>query len=132
MNILARSRFTSPSPVFGFGIWPRKSAAFCACITTNSMKRWESSPLCVVFWTSAMAHFCFATANEETRSEIAACFIDQFQRVAIRARQACAAKPDHNHALRLVLPAFDRFRFAKSNRGFCVGEGKRAGLHLAK
>src|SRR4051812_13819792 len=55
MNIFASSRFTSPLPVCGFGICPRKRAAFCACIITNSMKRCDSSPKdWVLVWTSAM------------------------------------------------------------------------------
>src|SRR5438094_2346496 len=66
MNILARSRFISASPVFGFGIWPRNNAAFCACMMTNSMKRCESSPLRVVFWTSAIKESdqCSVTSDQ--------------------------------------------------------------------
>src|SRR5258705_13926097 len=51
-------------------------------------------------------------ANEETRSEIAACLIDQFERIAIGAGQARAAEADHKYPLRLVLAALDRLRFA--------------------
>src|SRR5437016_6813144 len=53
-----------------------------------------------------------ANSNEETRSEIAACFIDEFERVAIGAEQARAAEANHEYPLRLVLAALDGLRFA--------------------
>src|SRR6266853_2803106 len=74
----------------------------------------------------------FANANEETRSEIAACFIDQFERVAIGAGQARAAEADHEYPLRLVLAAFDSLRFAQRQGRLCVCQSERAGLHVSE
>src|SRR6266404_6542189 len=54
MNILAISRFTSAFPLCGLGICPRKRAACCACIMTNSIKRCATSPELVTVRTSAM------------------------------------------------------------------------------
>src|SRR5205814_8869388 len=62
MNIFATSRFTSPFPLCGLGIWPRKRAVFCACIMTNSMNRCANSPEFVLVCTSAMLlgfRFCW-------------------------------------------------------------------------
>ena len=46
-----------------------------------------------------------ADAHEEARAQIAACFVDQFQRVAILAEHVRAAITDHQHALRFVFHA---------------------------
>src|SRR2546421_8730091 len=53
-----------------------------------------------------------ANTNEETRPEIAACLIYQFERVAIGTGQARAAEANHEYPLRLVLAALDGLRFA--------------------
>src|ERR1043166_5533329 len=73
-----------------------------------------------------------ADTNKETRSEITARFINQFQRVPVRAGQARAAETHHDHALRLVLTALDSFRFGQRRGRFCVCKCKRAGLHLSE
>src|SRR5882724_10852932 len=53
-----------------------------------------------------------ANTNEETRSEIAACLIYQFERVPVGTGQARAAEANHEYTLRLVFAALDRLRFA--------------------
>ena len=73
-----------------------------------------------------------ANANEESRPEIAACLIYQFERVAIGAGQARAAEADHEYPLCLVLAALDSLRFAQRCGWLCIGKSKRAGLHLSE
>src|SRR5262249_42610354 len=73
-----------------------------------------------------------ADTNEETRSEIAACFIDQFQRVPIRAGEARTPEAHPYPALSFVFAALDSFRFAQWCGRFCVCQSKRAGLHFSE
>src|SRR5207248_7262210 len=73
-----------------------------------------------------------ANANKETRSQIAARFINQFQRVPIRTQQTRAPKSNHDYALRFVFAAFNSLRFAQRHGRLCVSQRKRARLHLAE
>src|ERR1700730_16697031 len=49
----------------------------------------------------------FTDADEKPRAQIAARFIDEFERIVIRTEHVDAAISDHDHALRFLLLALD-------------------------
>src|SRR4051812_41323475 len=94
MNIFASSRFTSPLPVCGLGICPRKSAAFWACIITNSMKRCDISPDWVLVWTSAIGQKLIDHEQEHEHDYDFDSFLDRVLMVDPLTLAAAAPAPE--------------------------------------
>src|SRR5439155_13201516 len=71
-------------------------------------------------------------ANKKARAEIAACFVDQLERMSIFAENIDAAVTDHDDALSFFLMAFDAPYSGQWRRWLRVSQGKHARFHSAE